>query len=308
MTEEVLAKPVCSDCGSSNVIFDHEKGESVCADCGLVLTDHAVLEKPPVYYPDGKAVASHQSHHISPTVLTVHDKCLPTTLQIERDARGKLLSGQKKNEVRRMKKLQKGFLRGGSDRSLAEGLISLRLYIEKLCLPPDVHSRASVIFRKAQSRKLVRGRSINEVLSASIYIACREVGLPRNHEEIAKIIGITTKTLTRCYRLLFNELELKVSPTNALSCLSVYASNLNLSGEVVGVAARVIRDFSQKTAHLGKNPRSIAASALYIACRVLKKQPDITQSDCAFASGLTEVTVRNVYKVIVHALDLKEVE
>ena len=59
---------------------------------------------------------------------------------------------------------------------------------DKLALPDAVVEKTAYIYRKVQRRGLVRGRSINALLAASAYIACREVEIPRTLRDIARLV------------------------------------------------------------------------------------------------------------------------
>ncbi|MBP1448647.1 MAG: transcription initiation factor IIB, partial [Thermoproteus sp.] len=53
----------------------------------------------------------------------------------------------------------------------------------------------------------------------------------------------------------------------------------------------------------GKDPAGLAAAAVYVAS--LLHGDNRTQKDFAVAAGVTEVTVRNRYKELAKALDIK---
>ncbi|MHA2022405.1 MAG: TFIIB-type zinc ribbon-containing protein, partial [Candidatus Thorarchaeota archaeon] len=41
-TTEDSPKSSCSECGSIEIVRDNNKGEIICAGCGLVLSDHRI--------------------------------------------------------------------------------------------------------------------------------------------------------------------------------------------------------------------------------------------------------------------------
>ena len=45
--------------------------------------------------------------------------------------------------------------------------------------------RTAYIYRKAQQRGLVRGRTIDAILAAASYIACRDLNVPKTLKEVA---------------------------------------------------------------------------------------------------------------------------
>ena len=55
----------------------------------------------------------------------------------------------------------------------------------KLGIPKDIKETAALIYRRAVEKNLIRGRSIESIVCASIYAACRMVNLPRTLDEIS---------------------------------------------------------------------------------------------------------------------------
>ena len=59
-------------------------------------------------------------------------------------------------------------------------------------------------------------------------------------------------------------------------------------------ATEILRKAEESEISAGKNPMSLAATALYISCR--KTGENYSQRDLAEAASVTEVTIRNRYK------------
>ncbi|MCA9828383.1 MAG: transcription initiation factor IIB, partial [Nitrosopumilus sp.] len=154
-----------------------------------------------------------------------------------------------------------------------------------------VIEKAAYVYRKALEKKLVRGRSIVALITASLYAACRESKTPRTLSEIASSVGIKRKEITASYRLIFKELELKVPVTDSVSCIAKIANNADLSEKTKRYAVRIIKKAEKQNALAGKHPMGVAASALYLANINLGGK--ITQKEIADAGGMTEVTIRN---------------
>jgi len=78
--KSVVSEPVaCSECSSVSVVEDIARGERVCGDCGLVLSDHRIDTGA-----EWRAFSSEESDARSrvgaPVRYTVHDKGLSTCL------------------------------------------------------------------------------------------------------------------------------------------------------------------------------------------------------------------------------------
>jgi Transcription initiation factor TFIIIB, Brf1 subunit/Transcription initiation factor TFIIB len=85
--------------------------------------------------------------------------------------------------------------------------------------------------------------------------------------------------------------------------ISRIAEQLKLSGEVVKTAIEILQKAKRAGITAGKDPAGLAAAAVYIAS--LMHGDNRTQKDFAVAAGVTEVTVRNRYKELAKALNIK---
>jgi transcription initiation factor TFIIB len=140
-------------------------------------------------------------------------------------------------------------------------------------------------------KKLVRGRSIQGLVAACIYAACRETGTPRTLDDVAQEINIRRKDVSRCYRLIFRELELKMPVVDPIQNIARIASLVKL-GERTKRKAIVILTKAKKLGIVaGKDPMGLAAASLYLAC--ISNGEVRSQKDISIASGVTEVTIRN---------------
>ncbi|MDQ6667245.1 MAG: transcription initiation factor IIB, partial [Thermoproteota archaeon] len=167
---------------------------------------------------------------------------------------------------------------------------------DKLGLPDAIVEKTAYIYRKAQERGLVRGRTISAALAAATYVACREIEIPKTLKEIAEANNIKRKTLARSYRLLISELDIKIPIVDPTKCITKVANKANLNEKTKRKAIDIMYHLNRKEVPAGKDPMGIAATVLYIAC--LNTGEKRTQTDIAQAAGVTEMTLRNRYKDI----------
>jgi len=173
----------------------------------------------------------------------------------------------------------------------------------KVNVSQPIQEKAAVIYRKALDIGLVRGRSINSIVAAALYAACRGNGTPRTLREIAKASLVDRKDVARCYRLLLQRLDVHIPVADPLTYVSKIAEKNEISGKIQGAAIAILREAKRRRVSSGKDPIGLAAAALYIAC--LQHDERKTQTDIAEAAGVTEVTVRNRYKALKKQLNLK---
>lgn len=124
---------------------------------------------------------------------------------------------------------------------------------------------ASMIYRQAVRKRPIRGRSIQAVSAASLYMACRQCKVIRTLEEIGRAANISKKESGRNNRFLLRKLKTRVPPFEVKNYVSKYVSQFALSGEVESLAVRILDQAENQRLSSGRGPAGIAAAAIYIA-------------------------------------------
>jgi transcription initiation factor TFIIB len=294
----------CPECSSKNLVHDYDTGETICGDCGLVCYEQ-MLDKGPEWRAFTQEEKASRSRVGAPTSYSMHDKGLSTTIsQIDRDAFGRKLPISTRLQMWRLRKWQiRSRVHSSEDRNLAQAMAELERLSSKVNIAPPIREKAALIYRKALEKGLVRGRSINSIAASALYAACRKGGSPKTLREISEASLVDKKDVSRCYRLLLQELDFHMPISNPLTFISKIAEKNNVSGKTQGTAIAILREARQKRFSAGKDPMGMAAAALYIAC--MQNNEKVTQKDIAEAAGVTEVTVRNRYKLLRKQLNLK---
>jgi transcription initiation factor TFIIB len=294
----------CPECTSKNLVHDFDSGETICGDCGLVLYEQ-MLDKGPEWRAYTQQEKTSRSRVGSPTSYSIHDKGLSTTIsQIDRDAFGRKLPLSTRLQMWRLRKWQiRSRVHSSIDRNLSQAMGELDRLSGAINVPSQIKEKASLIYRTALDKRLVRGRSINSIVAAALYAACRRSGIPRSLREIAEASLVDKKDVARCYRLLLKELDVKMPIADPLTYLSKIAEKTGITGKTQGAAIAILREARRKRVVAGKDPMGLAAAALYIAC--LQHNERKTQTNIAEAAGVTEVTVRNRYKDLKEQLNLE---
>lgn len=292
----------CPNCGGTEYIMSASR-ELVCANCGLVLRDD-VIDFGAEWREFSPEEREKRARAGPPATLTMHDKGLSTTIDWrDVDARGHRLDARRRAEMQRIRKWHnRSRVYQASERNLASAMSELDRLAGQLDLPQRVRQTAALLYRRALERNLIRGRSIEAIVAASIYAACRRTSFPRTLADVDKYTRVSRKELGRSYRLVVRRLGLQMPVTQPEDFVARYGNSLNLSQRTQARALDILMKARTKGITSGKDPTCIAAAAIYVAS-ILEGERR-TQREIGEIAGVTEVTVRNRYKELVRALDL----
>lgn len=294
---------ICPECHSTDLEYDYERAEISCKHCGLVI-DEEIVDLGPEWRAFDHEQRTNRTRVGAPSTNTIHDKGLTTMIDWKnQDIYGKSIPMRDRMQWYRLRKWQKRIrVSGVTERNLAFALSEMDRDASKLNLPRSVREDASVIYRQAVKAKLIRGRSIEGVVAATLYAACRRCNVPRTLDEIAEVSRVTKKEVGRTYRFLARKLDIQLKPTSPTDYVPRFASDLDLPGIVESRAIEIINLAIDKGLTSGRSPTGVAAAALYVAAFLLNERK--TQKEIADVAGVTEVTIRNRYKELSENLDI----
>ena len=305
MKEESPPQPLkvqqCPECGGTRLMRDHECAEIVCMNCGFV-----VATEPADQGPEWRSFESEQHEKRvrvgAPPTFTIHDKGLSTMIDWQdRDIYGKSLPPGEKAQIYRLRKWQRRIrVSDASERNLAFALSEISKISDSLNLPKSILETASIIYRKAVKERLIRGRSIQGMTAAAIYVATRQCGLARTLEEIAQASNMHKKEVGNSYRFLAKQLDYFIPPLKPSQYVTKISNQLTMQGNVEEIAYKILTSAKELKLTSGRGPTGIAAAASYIASVLAGERK--TQREIAEIAQVTEVTIRNRYKELVERL------
>jgi transcription initiation factor TFIIB len=292
---------LCPECGNNDLISDLSRGEIICNLCGLVLNQR-IIDSGPDWRAFSSEEASKKVRVGAPTTLTLHDKGLSTMIGwTNKDAFGKTLTPKMKADVYRLRKWHvRSRTNKSIDRNLSYALNELDRFTSQLNLSKDIKESSAHIYRKIAYKNLIRGRSIEAMLIASIYAACRLTGIPKTLDDFLEFATVDKKKIARCYRLILNELRINIKVSSPINFIPRFCAELNLSGKTQNRAAEIIKLAKKHRITAGKAPTGLAGAALYVAA--IQEGERRTQKEISTAAGVTEATIRNRYKELINHL------
>jgi transcription initiation factor TFIIB len=303
---ETTVRPdlTCPECGSLDIIRDNEKGEMICATCGLVLSDHRIDTGP-----EWRAFTSDErdsrSRTGAPVSYAIHDKGLSTLIDWrDRDGKGASFNAKQRAQIYRLRRWQiRTRVHSSLDRNLAQAMTEIERLSSQLGLSQSLKEHAARLYRKLIAGRLWRSRSIDATSAAAVYAACRHRGSPRSIEEIAEHSREPKKKISAHYRMLVTKLKLRMPISVPRNYVPRFIAELGLPPEVQQVTMEILDKARQVRGLItGRDPRGLAAAAIYIASILTDNR--VTQRDISDVSGVTEVTIRNRYKELVSKLQL----
>jgi len=289
----------CPECGSVDLTYDEQAGEIICNECGLIVEEKMVDTGQDAGGQFDKS--DKKGRGGAPASMQKFDKGLTTNVGEVSDIY-KLEAGQTRKFLR-LKKWQER-VSTSIERNLRLAMSELRRVASFLNLPSVVRDEASRVYNFVLQRGLVRGRSMESVIAACIYAACRSYNIPRTLDEISAASDVERKEIGRTYRFIVRKLKIKITPSSPKDYISRFASILHLSPKTQNDALKVLKkaDISELTS--GRGPAGIAAAALYVAA--LLNDEKKTQREVADVAGITEVTIRNRYKELIDRLGIED--
>lgn len=291
---------ICPVCGGTDFSYDKLTGEIVCKHCGYVLESNTIdYGREWRSFEDEKE--ENRDRMGSPLSYSKYDKGTSTVIGKASDSIR--LSNTNRKIFYKLRKWQPR-ISTPFERNLKFALTELRHVSNQFHISDVIQEEAAKMYREAIGKRLVRGRSMESVVAGALYAAARKYRKPITLDEISDAFGIEKKEIGKAYRLLCRELGMKILPTSPKDYIYKFAIALNTSNKTISDAIKLLDEAEAKGLTSGKGPMGIAAAVLYVALLINHEKK--TQRDVAKVAGITEVTIRNRYKELYSALNLKE--
>nr|GMD00184.1 transcription initiation factor IIB-2-like [Ipomoea batatas] len=170
---------------------------------------------------------------------------------------------------------------------------------DRLSLVATIKDRASEIYKRLEDQKCTRGRNLDALVAACIYIACRQEGKPRTVKEICSIAnGATKKEIGRAKEFIVKQLKVEMGESMEMGTIHAgdylrrFCSNLGMSNEEV----KAVQETVQKSEEfdIRRSPISIAAAIIYMITQLSDSKKPLR--DISLATTVAEGTIKNAYK------------
>ncbi|MFW9829839.1 MAG: transcription initiation factor IIB family protein [Candidatus Thorarchaeota archaeon] len=278
-------------CRTPNIISSN--GYNVCTNCGTTISKV-------ISYKPGRQnflEESTKSHNIEPVRSPIGPR---TIIKGNLDGKGNYLSPKALSNYKRLSKINKGLV-NGFERNLWIALPKLNLIKSQLNLPNYIIEDAFTIYISAVKKKLTLGRTINGILSVSLYLALKFHSKPIIINQILSACQISKKKFIYCYKAVIKNvipnLNLRISNFTPQEYINKFYEELHLSINCRNIAIKVVEESKKKgLITSGKDPKGIAAASLYLSSK--KNDEQRTQKQICKIANVSEITLRMRLKEI----------
>ena len=291
----------CPNCGSFALYVDSVRGERVCDNCGFVVDEGLVDQGP-----DWTTFEGDDRIRVGPPPsVMAPDKGLGSMVGNGlRDAKGNPIDARSVAALNRLRRVSKWTRYDRTERALAPGLAQLSSLSSRMGLAPAFRERAAILLRKTIEAGLSRGRSMDAIVGAVVYLAAKQLNAPRGLHEISEATGVTVHRISLTAKVISRELGVFSRASRAEDFVPRFASQLNLQPRVGERALALVAQGKDSKILEANSPVGIAAGALYLASEEVGVP--LTQAQIARLTGVSEVTIRKHYRLLKEFLDGKE--
>jgi len=287
--EEVHSSSVCvnESCSSSQFIFDNT--DTICERCGTVQYKNIDFGAEWRYY------GCEDNKSTNPT------RCgMPMNEFLPKSSLGTLIGNERttKNfyELSRIRKYHMWNSMPYKERSLYNVINRLNTKASNGGISASIIDDAKLMYKQLSEMRISRGDNRNGLIASSIYMSCKNNGVPRSAKEIASIFNLNISTMTKGCKKFHEIMKMNVASTSPDDFIVRFCSRLNRP-DIVEESLYIVRAADKYSIVSENAPPSIAAGSIYL-CSVVNKH-GITKKDISKACEISEVTINKCYKKMV---------
>ncbi|XP_055898769.1 transcription initiation factor IIB-like isoform X1 [Biomphalaria glabrata] len=288
--QRLSAQVFCREHPDTPLVEDYHAGDMICSLCGLVVGDR-VIDVGSEWRTFSNEKNSKDNSRVGAAENPLFDGSDMSTMIATGTASDSLKDEFGKPMYRNRRTIN------SSDRALFTAIREINQMADRLNLPKMLVDRASTLFKQVHDSKALKGRSNDAIVSACMYIACRQEGVPRTLKEICAVSKISKKEIGRVFKLILKNLETNVDLITTGDFMSRFCSNLCLPASVQKAATHIARKAVEMDLVPGRSPISVAAAAIYMASQASEDKK--TAKEIGDIAGVAEVTIRQSYKSMI---------
>ncbi|POW04306.1 hypothetical protein PSTT_10490 [Puccinia striiformis] len=265
--QDLNVRLICPDCKCARLVEEFSSGDLVCGSCGLVVGDRIVDTRSEwrTFAGDEGDDPSRVGGPSNPllngvetfeTIISFKDGNTGVARDLNRAAtRAAVKSGEK---------------------NIASAFLSIQDMCDTISLPRTVTDIAKQLYRRADEEKLLRGKQVDAIIAACIFIACRQSKVGRSFKEIVALTRVPKKQIGQCFKALQRLIS------GFRTTFKVVLKEL-LSNNVTSVSLPVVVP-------------SVLQALVYFASYLYGLPKNA--KDIAAVAGVSEVTIKIAYRLL----------
>jgi len=292
----------CNDCGSDDLIEDRKQGDVVCRNCGLVIFGHIVD-----FTSEWRSFADDQRNNDPNRVGGPLHPLLESSIGtlISKGLRGSNCLNERLVKTQNQNRIQR------TDRFLIQAFNKIIVFLEKAFLSQGLKEKVEELFKLyfnhltlrsdgSRTKCALRNDETLSIIAASIFIVCRNEGIPRTFKEISDVTKVPKKEIGARVRAIEKSLwGIRICKNrNTENFVSRFCFKLGLPPETWKLAENVAKVVREKDGLYGRTYTSVAAASIYIVVQLPLCEFKCSLKEIAETVGISEMTIRAAHKAM----------
>ncbi len=193
--ENLNLRIICPDCQEDppNFIDEYSSGDTVCASCGLVMGDRIIDTRS-----EWRTFSNDESGSDDPSRVGQAASLLFNGNQLE----NKIAFGDGGQRSRELNRAHVKLNQDKSKKTLTDGYDRIQILSQPLHLPASVTECASYLFKQTEDAKAFKSKNSDAIIAGCLFIACRQLKVPRGFQEIKNATRVSKKEVGRTFKML----------------------------------------------------------------------------------------------------------
>lgn len=307
----------CRECKTypANIVDEFSSGDTVCADCGLVLGERIVDTR-------SEWRTFSNDNRSGPDPSRVGDAANPLLNGAQLETKIQQKPGHSGSALQRA---QSKINESSSNRSLLGAYADIGAYCEAIQITQHVCTTAKSLYKLVSDKKAIRKRPQSAIIAGCIFIACRQCNVPRTFAEIFALTKVPKKEIGRTFKFLekffsangTGKTTAKTKPgtvidqsnqystttaTTAHSLMIRFCNNLDLGPRATTIAEEIARRVAENDLLAGRSTLSCSGAIVFIVSRLVDNKKSIEAISEIVGAG--EGTIWAAYKKLYESREL----
>jgi transcription initiation factor TFIIB len=183
------------------------------------------------------------------------------------------------------------------DRVMCSVFDTLTLKAAAARIPVAILDDAKCLYRRVADAMMSRGMQRHAVIASSIYVCCKQHGVPRSTREIASVFDVPLNEMTRAYKRVRDLMDIRAQSTSAEDLIRRFCSKLGLDNDLQEAAMTVNARLPDLDLLPHNTPPAVAAACIHL-CTTCVVSQRVTRAQVAEACFVSAPTVHKCFKLL----------